>query len=1389
VTDPPYAFPGGGFMGSSWDAFESPRRFEEWCREWAAECFRVLKPGGHLVAFGATRCYHRLASGVEDAGFEIRDSIHWVYGCLTDDVEVLTPTGWRSGIDLVEGDLVAQWDPATGAVTLAAVDRTYRAPWDGPMTVLRNADTDQMLTPNHRVWHQRSQRRMTNGVRREWYDNVWTVAEAADLRPARRLRLPVAGLHDGPGIGGTDYAALLGWVWTEGGFDLSGTGVRIYQSSVNSDKVAQIAALMDRLGTHKRYDRTRTYRDREYVETTWFFSGDLANRVRADLPGKRPTYELLWRMTAAEKEALLEAALLGDGHQQRKRGALGAWQFFQKHEDDLVWFQTLLALTGRAGKVGMRDPATGRSGGAVYARQTATTELQHRHLDAAMWESYTGEVWCIGVPSGAFVARRNGKVFITGNSGFPKSMNVGKAIAKRAGGALAAREAVVFMRARREELGLSRAEFERAIFDGRSDGNVRNWEDGISLPEPGLWPRIKVAMGLDVTPFDEAMERGDEVVAITRGDFGYQGDGERWVGERVERVPTSDLAERWSSWGTALKPAHEPILLARKPLSGTLAANVLEHGTGALNIDGTRVAPTEAGGRPAREIDPKESANGAVYAGRQNAGSGFDGGSKAVGTTTEGRWPANFVMSHLRYDYYALRDDLPAEVEDAIVAYYGNLEALRPLRRADLGDAVGPGETEVLLDGVHGGFAEGGPQDGVGDDQLSSVQRAVRGDSGVGAKRSSPVLLGSMPTGSERKEPEPAGEGTHHGGAGEDVGGSDGPVREGTIVAVEGRDLHEQRGLPVRDDRPAPRGDASARQADGQADTAVRGGAPGGSSSEAGTAADDERGGAPREWGEGGQPPGEPDCGPEGGAFGGSSGDRATVRDVADRGGTAPGGERGVAIPAELIPPGWSDYFTFSHSEGCRQVGTRTVKTPGKVGYEGGKTSAESGASEWNRWRHVPEWECEPGCPVAALDEQSGDVSGRPGSERRGTEESSWTRDGGKGFGMRRTGAEYSDTGGASRFFPTFEVELPDPAFMYVAKAPSSERPVGEDGTRHPTVKPLALMRWLCRLVTPPSTWHCPACSTLPDREAVQRMPRTVHTQQTGTDRLFGAVQEQGRRASTEAPLDDVPPVRDDSQAGGGDVLLRRVPGGEPGDSPLPVSRVRNDDEEGASEVLLTDVRGGGDAGPHANPRASVREVRDDILAASEDDTVLLAGVCRKGGGSLPTQDHANRDATGLPGRVSTGAPDGVEDRDGVGASDGHGGALGSDADRRRGRAPQERRQGGQPAGESGSAPEARARQAAEAAEAGHLSALRRCRVCGTPLESRPGVILEPFAGSGTTIEAAILEGFNVVAVEKTGDYLPLIRQRIERGYRGGPQYAGVQERRRPVDDAQPSLF
>jgi DNA modification methylase len=72
VTDPPYEL---GFMGKAWDASGVAFQVETW-----EAVLRVLKPGGHLLAFGGTRTYHRMTCAIEDAGFEIRDCLQWIYG-------------------------------------------------------------------------------------------------------------------------------------------------------------------------------------------------------------------------------------------------------------------------------------------------------------------------------------------------------------------------------------------------------------------------------------------------------------------------------------------------------------------------------------------------------------------------------------------------------------------------------------------------------------------------------------------------------------------------------------------------------------------------------------------------------------------------------------------------------------------------------------------------------------------------------------------------------------------------------------------------------------------------------------------------------------------------------------------------------------------------------------------------------------------------------------------------------------------------------------------------------------------------------------------------------------------------------------------------------------
>jgi site-specific DNA-methyltransferase (adenine-specific) len=120
VTDPPYEL---GFMGKSWDSTGIAFNVEVW-----QEALRVLKPGGHLLAFSGSRTYHRMAVAIEDAGFEVRDQIMWIYGSgfpksLNIGKQLDNWQGWGTALKPAHEPIVVARKPLIG--TVAANVLTY----------------------------------------------------------------------------------------------------------------------------------------------------------------------------------------------------------------------------------------------------------------------------------------------------------------------------------------------------------------------------------------------------------------------------------------------------------------------------------------------------------------------------------------------------------------------------------------------------------------------------------------------------------------------------------------------------------------------------------------------------------------------------------------------------------------------------------------------------------------------------------------------------------------------------------------------------------------------------------------------------------------------------------------------------------------------------------------------------------------------------------------------------------------------------------------------------------------------------------------------------------------------------------------------------------------
>ena len=965
VTDPPY---GLGFMGKAWD--DLPPGLP-----WAEECLRVLKPGGHLLAFGGTRTWHRLAVAVEDAGFEVRDSIAWLYGCHDDQTEVLTRRGWVNGLDLTEDDDVAQW-ATDGTVALVRPSARQRYPFDGRMVRFRNADVDQLVTPNHRVYRQVSERTMTNGERvARWSD--WQVDQAADVNRWQRMRLPAAGIHDGPGIGGTDYAALLGWVWADGGFDLSGSGVRIYQSSTNQPYVDEIAALLDRVGPHKRYDYARTWKGAPYTMTTWYMSGDLARQIRADLPGKAPTWDLLWKMTADEKRALWDAAMKGDGSKSART-------FWQKDRASLEWVQALLAGIGYRGKIA-DDPR-----GALHWSDRPTVELQARHL-ADDGEDYTGEVWCVTVPSGAFIVRRNGRVSVSGNSGFPKSLDVSKAIDKAARGV---------PQGGTDPTSPNHGKYRTTTTEGK------RW-DGDAGQGYGAGGSRFLAPDRSGSPTSIASERMDVPATATTPLTGTE-DAAAADGSPTPTpgatVPTDDAAQQWQGWGTALKPAFEPIVVARKPLAAP-GVNVLSHVESSLREQGVTgeikwtSGPASGAARPVQgrssSATPQPPA-GATSANPADA-SEMRSGERPTGSSSETTTPHGATPTA----------STSAPTPDA-----------RPLSC----ETKSSPPTATPAPAAESAPASSSPSTtSTAEEPPTERPRGGRSTPKSGAKASLPVTESFA-------------------GTATGLTGSRATVRidrmaDGTFVWPEG--------LPTN--------------------------VPGGPITVAANVLAHGTGAL------------------------NIDGTRVQYLSDTDKASARP---QGAATSHVGALAGKSQSWTASSSEQTEPSTTaETTGTSASLTEESAPSAAGTPRTEFSpsqsdkgRW---PANVLLDGSQAEALDEQSGvspPKAGRTGRKGGCCDNGTLT-----GYGTGEdVGTWPADPGGgASRFFPTFRDGSPSvdnaegsgddsasdtdpdlPAFRYQAKAPTRERPtvVAEDGTKtaHPTVKPLALMRWLVRLVTPP---------------------------------------------------------------------------------------------------------------------------------------------------------------------------------------------------------------------------------------------------------------------------------------------------------------------------------
>lgn len=224
-------------------------------------------------------------------------------------------------------------------------------------------------------------------------------------------------------------------------------------------------------------------------------------------------------------------------------------------------------------------------------------------------------------------------------SGFPKSLNIGKAIDKRGGESIGCFGE--WLKEWREQNNIPQSKIAE-LFPSKTGGLtgcVSNWELGNNLPTNEQFNLICETFDL---PFKLLEEAEREFLGTKTSGIGKAFTKDGW-GSGHDEVEITKGTSKWEGWGTALKPAHEPICMARKPLAEkTVAENVLKYGTGGINIDESRVKMIDREAYEAKQRTFK-GATGKVGEASWKNSSPLNDPETSIENSKLGRFPANLI--------------------------------------------------------------------------------------------------------------------------------------------------------------------------------------------------------------------------------------------------------------------------------------------------------------------------------------------------------------------------------------------------------------------------------------------------------------------------------------------------------------------------------------------------------------------------------------------------------------------------------------------------------------------------------------------------------------------------------------------------------------------------
>jgi DNA polymerase I-like protein with 3'-5' exonuclease and polymerase domains len=347
------------------------------------------------------------------------------FNCVDAETEALTTRGWVKGFDLDPKDVLLTKNPDTGELEWQAMtDLKLWPAYEGKLYEFRSKTFNAVTTPDHRwlVFNKAS--------RRDEERTSATLSLHGDHRIHR------TGMYLGPKkkVYSDDLVELVGWFLTDGSFSWTGTNktrptANLFQSlRANPHKVEMIDVLVERMNvlTGRYYygelSTEDTFEDEGNYQVIWRLQADVSAALHDLFPSRVLTPEFMQKLTGPQAKLLVRTMMLGDGHED----ADGKRSFCSGSKTAAEMFQALCVLAGMASTLHERDMSkhkpeskklrnVPRMGLVWYVTLLRRDKVQVQKHQCRVFESKEG-VWCPIVPNTFFVARREGQVFVTGNT-------------------------------------------------------------------------------------------------------------------------------------------------------------------------------------------------------------------------------------------------------------------------------------------------------------------------------------------------------------------------------------------------------------------------------------------------------------------------------------------------------------------------------------------------------------------------------------------------------------------------------------------------------------------------------------------------------------------------------------------------------------------------------------------------------------------------------------------------------------------------------------------------------------------------------------------------------------------------------------------------------------